>query len=196
MTALNEKCLEALRCGVSIQQSVRKVLSTMMPENASAHIAEEMGLFRQAADTIIDAAPVGPGQVAVRKRVNNVINDVSRICREEIGKSIKLKSRKGGYVYTAEDWEPKPKAIPVPAESSDNETIKKLEQKVNELKAKVAIKEAILGVYRDTLSDPTKAMEELVSRGTAVNDLGKAVVEVMRRLNEPGAKPVEGIEND
>jgi hypothetical protein len=183
MTALNEKCLEALRCGVSIQQSVRKVLSIMHEDNAADHIAEEMGLFRQAADTIIDAAPAGSEQVAVRKRVNNVINDVSRICREEIGKSIKLKARKGGYVYKAEDWEPKPKATPSPAAavSSDVETINKLKEQISELEGKLALKNSLVEMYREAFKDPTKTMEELVSRGTSVNDLGKAVVEVMRR---------------
>lgn len=35
-----------------------------------------------------------------RKQANNVINDVSRICREVVGQTVKLKSRKHGYNYT------------------------------------------------------------------------------------------------
>jgi hypothetical protein len=41
-----------------------------------------------------------------RKTVNNQLNDVSRICRNELYYSIKCKKRSGGYVYEAEEWSP------------------------------------------------------------------------------------------
>ena len=43
-----------------------------------------------------------------KKRVNNICNDVSRICRETYGKSIVCKKKKPIYVYEA--LEPKPRA--------------------------------------------------------------------------------------
>ena len=57
-------------------------------------------------DNVID---IDDDPQGVAKQANNVVNDISRITREKIGLSIRLKSRKDGYIYTAE--EPKPRAI-------------------------------------------------------------------------------------
>lgn len=189
-SSLSSKCLESLRNGVSIQQEVRKILNTMDEDSAGKHIAEEMGKYRDAADSIISAAPESERK-AVQKRANNVINDVSRICREEIKRSIKLVSRKGGYVYRAAPWEPTPKSVVVATSGEDSAEVKRLKEEVAKLKRELEMKEAIVKAYRRTLEDPEDCISEMIDRGATPDDIGHAVVKVMRRVKSADAPEEE-----
>lgn len=114
---LSDAAMDAVKSAGSVQAEVRDLIANN-PSHRSV-IAEEIGVFKTKAEaTYID------GDAVKRKQVNNVINDVSRICREEGGYSIRLKSRKGGFVYHAVDNasvaprkvskpKPKPSAEPI-----------------------------------------------------------------------------------
>ena len=105
------------------------------------------------------------------KRVNNVINDISRISRELIGVSIRCASRKGGHLYVAS--EPKPRATRtvagVPVEDlfieSMRDEIRNLEQTVKE--------------YAKILSSPESAIDYL-SEDFELEEIAKVVLEKMK----------------
>jgi hypothetical protein len=86
---------------------VREIIQRM-GDDAGGHIAEEISAFRNDAAELLERVD-DADRSAVQKRVNNVINDVARICREEIGQTVKMVSRKDGYVYRAIEWDPPPK---------------------------------------------------------------------------------------
>ena len=198
MSELATRCLDALSTGVSVQQEVRTIISAhTRNEDASLYIAEQMGKYREAADKIIDAAPEEQRK-SLMKRVNNVVNDVSRICRDEMGISIKLKARKGGYVYKPEAWvptvrEPKP---------SDDEEKAALRRQIEELKEKhrAAVKEIevqqsrgdafkkeltrTMDVHHKVLTEPETALREMAKRGIQPDQMAEALVKHIKDVKE------------
>ena len=95
--------MDALITGNNLQSVVREMI--MSDTKSLDTVAEAVGVFRYEAEAFINEDP--DSVLARRKRVNNIVNDVSRICREITGKSIVIKSRKDGFVYTVR--EPKPR---------------------------------------------------------------------------------------
>jgi hypothetical protein len=121
--SLAHDALEAFDKGALLQSKVRKFIETTLPHSTSPSeiaslIAEEMGVFRGLLQTQIDEEDDPKTRTSMIRRANNIVGDVSRITREEIGLTIKLKSRKGGFVYTAREptprtpKTPKPKLVP------------------------------------------------------------------------------------
>ena len=112
---LSTACQNSLTERGKVQGMVRDILAHR--SDSLDIIATEMGLFRDVAQTKLDDIKHDKEAYSkALKEVNNVINDVSRICREEVGKSIVLKSRKGGYVYHAVDPNPR---VPAPTMHPD-----------------------------------------------------------------------------
>ena len=92
----------------SLQQTVRDYAAECYENGetdqlVASGIAVAVGMYRKAMQGSIDASDDPKG---VRKRVNNVANDVSRLCRELTGKTIVCTSRKS---HTYEPRDPKPR---------------------------------------------------------------------------------------
>lgn len=110
--SLYAHAVEALESTGTVQGFVRETLAEIHEGSArrdeiKAEITEEMSKFKQwSEDTYLPTQVDRKDVPAGRKRVNNVINDVSRICRAEAGFSVQLTSRKGGYKYHAVDAPP------------------------------------------------------------------------------------------
>jgi len=102
----------ALKGGANVQKSVREALvEGDKPMNEVLDdIAVAVSIFKEGSEDQLEH--IGDLDVKkYRKQVNNIINDISRIVREATGRSIVLKSRKGGYVYTHEEAKvPRPRA--------------------------------------------------------------------------------------
>lgn len=110
MGKLSDAAIGALEGRNNLQSEIRNIVDNNDPSFAADIIAKEVGVFRSEAQPWIQAADTTESIAHRRKQVNNIINDISRICRDSIGKSIVLVSRKGGYTYDAID--PKPRAKP------------------------------------------------------------------------------------
>ena len=109
--SLAQAAAEALTGKVSLQSEIRKIVDTHNDLGAASEIADQMSEFRSASQTWIDQGGNAEEVQSRQKQVNNVINDVSRICRQLIGKSIVCKSRKH---HTYEAVEPTPRRTSVP----------------------------------------------------------------------------------
>lgn len=85
----------------NFQKYVRKMISDSRDwEETSKDIAGLVSQWRNAPRCTDDHVP--------EKVINNIINDVSRICRTTMGYSIVCKKKKPEYVYVAKVWERKP----------------------------------------------------------------------------------------
>lgn len=96
---------EAFTNGRTVQTAVREFINDNRhntPETAEL-IAETISQWRQTNNNIIESDDH-------RKVINNIINDVSRICKKEISYKIVCKSRKE-HVYVAEPVEAKEPVI-------------------------------------------------------------------------------------
>ena len=102
MERLSKVAIDSIEGSVSVQASVRHILNTCTEERALIVLCHEMAEFRTEAEQIIILNTSGDAGV-LRKKVNNIINDVSRITSEVTGKSIICTSRKGGYKFEAKD---------------------------------------------------------------------------------------------
>lgn len=113
MGQLSNAAMAALEGKNTLQSNLRNIIDGCDPVTALDVIARECSEFRNEAENWINTAS-SPEEVAQRrKQVNNIINDISRMCRDSLGKSIVCVSRKGGYKYQPEF--PKPRANPVPS---------------------------------------------------------------------------------
>jgi hypothetical protein len=111
MKTLHDLAIEALTSGASVQAEVRDILAKTDETTALVIISTQLAQFRTDVEHIVNSSD---DPSSVRKKANNIVNDVSRICREVTGKSIVCTSRKGGnYVYEAKT--PTPRATPSPA---------------------------------------------------------------------------------
>ena len=103
---------QAVESGANIQSEVRKVIDTQSEREAINTICEGVAEFKEwAEDHFVSAAGIDHVNDR-RKQVNNVINDISRICRKDLDVSIRCVSRKGGYVYKAATPTARPKPTP------------------------------------------------------------------------------------
>ena len=108
--SLSSEAMLALESKGKLQETVREICDRHAPTDSGQIIANEVSKFRADAADWIDKGDVQ----ARRKQVNNVINDISRICRELIGKSIVCVSRKGGHRYEAQEPKARAPATPTP----------------------------------------------------------------------------------
>ena len=103
------EAMDTWLAGGSFQKELLKRLCTdhCVPEEAAEMLAVAVGEFKTKTEEWIR---LNSYEVkSDRKRANNIINDISRTCRKELGYTIKLKSRKDGYVYESSLAETKPK---------------------------------------------------------------------------------------
>ena len=110
MTTLLRAAKNAAAHGGKVQTAVRDYLADpeMTMDGRLSAICSEVEAFKTwAEDHHIDNDP------EKRKAVNNIINDISRICRKQEGVSIVCTQRKGGYVYEAKTVTPKTSISPV-----------------------------------------------------------------------------------
>lgn len=100
---------EALDKGVSVQKTVRGFIAEATPLMPPIGIAEDIcrlvETFKMGSETVARSYLAGGGKeqaVTHRKKTNNIINDVSRICRDMLGYCIVNHVRsKGEYKYKA-----------------------------------------------------------------------------------------------
>lgn len=103
------EAMSSLKSGCKVQSVVRDFIKEnhALPSRGTADlIADQVAEFKSESETYISNEVETERQQDVRKQVNNIINDISRICREALGYSIKCKSRKGGYVYESYEHTP------------------------------------------------------------------------------------------
>jgi len=117
-TELVTSMTEAYVRGASLQGTVRKFIKqneAKLPNETAEEIATVVTEYRRTIDQMIsDDGLTGPDLKAAVKKRDNIINDVSRICRELLGQSIVCTSRKKGE-YSAKFWTPtvrEPKPVP------------------------------------------------------------------------------------
>lgn len=117
-TELVTSMTEAYVRGASLQGTVRKFIrqnEAKLPNETAEEIATVVTEYRRTIDQMIsDDGLTGPDLKAAVKKRDNIINDVSRICRELLGQSIVCTSRKKGE-YSAKFWTPtvrEPKPVP------------------------------------------------------------------------------------
>jgi hypothetical protein len=122
MSTINEivdNAMNALESGSKIQTSVRGFLedSPLEPYSKSQIVAQAMSEFRTRAEDWINSQP-DEFLKENRKKANNIVNDVSRICRNSVGYSIKCSKRAPDYEYTVEPW-----FKPTPAVSNNSSSV-------------------------------------------------------------------------
>ncbi len=163
---INNELLESMLDMTDRKETFQKLIRDMFnSDKPTSEILEEI------------ASTVGEFKRASKfpdKVTNNIINDVSRICRETAGYSIVCTSRKGGHVYSAVKKEKKER------------TVKKKEWTVTTDAPAVVIDESVI-VSRFITDNPEAAIELLILyHGT--DCIGKLFLDV--------AKKHEAVERD
>ena len=91
--------MDAMRGGSNLQLTVRHFITDHSDVEGvlwtGDQIARQVTEFRKEAERFLKSCD-DSDQDTERKRMNNIINDVSRICRKELGQSIVCTSRKTG----------------------------------------------------------------------------------------------------
>jgi len=106
---LMQLAIDSTMSGTSMQEGVREVLDELYGMDK---VVEAVEMYRNEMEDVW-VANAGDDQIPRRRKVvNNVINDISRIARGKVGKSIVCVKRSYPYKYDAVD--PKPKATPEP----------------------------------------------------------------------------------
>jgi len=107
MHNIAEKALDALKGGSSFQESVRDHFnSNGYSIGVINDVADCVSEFRRHAESYINDGTTDEDVRIRRKVANNICNDVSRICREMTGYSIKCTSRKN-HTYSPEVYNPR-----------------------------------------------------------------------------------------
>lgn len=96
-----ESAKASLEGSSSLQQAVRDVLSDPeLTNNArKMNIVTQVEAFKEWAMEQTSDDPT------YQKKVNNIINDISRICTDKKGFAVRLQSRRSGYTYKTVDVE-------------------------------------------------------------------------------------------
>lgn len=100
-----------------LQQMVRDVFINYTETESSSMLCDIASEYRDKMDSWIGSPLSKEDQKLRRKQVNNVINDLSRLARKHIGKSIVAVNRGVPYKYEAQDPKPRAKEDLVPAPS-------------------------------------------------------------------------------
>lgn len=108
--------IDAAMVGTSFQSAIRQFIndsiSSCTHEFVAGRIAEICAAFKKESKEKETLIYNKEDQELFRKRVNNIINDVSRICREMIGYLIvNTKRTKGVYEYAAVKYEKPEKVV-------------------------------------------------------------------------------------
>lgn len=130
--SISSCAMDALVSGGTVQKEVRDFISHSMktsPElEVTEFVASHMSDFRRDAEGYILSAE-GEDRKDRRKKANNIVNDVARICRETTGYTIKCTSRKNHTYEAAKPTtraatsSPKPRTTPMHAPPDEREVI-------------------------------------------------------------------------
>ena len=189
MSALTDRAMDALQAGHGFQTEIRSFIKDKSEMGCTdSHVADdvahEMSTFRDAAQHFIDNAVDAEDLVARRKATNNICNDVSRICRNELGYTIKCIQKKPDYVYSATEWlapvhSPSTTA-PTPSGVQPMSTIFAATEKIAELEKKIEMLESTREAYRAIWENPEAVILESVSNWGA-ETVGRALVDYINK---------------
>lgn len=169
--SISSSAMEALVSGAGVQETVRNYIrdnNILDDLEVAENIASEMGLFRGEAEGWIQTGSDDEEVKVRRKKANNIVNDVARICRDKTGYTIVCTSRKK---HTYEAHEPKPRGrktpvvstSPKPSLAEETELIKKWAEKFPGTLSEILIRthgaEKAGKIFVDVLRDH-KAREE------------------------------------
>lgn len=152
--------MDAVRSKGSVQAVIRGEINDRKASGEDlSHIATAIAYnvtqFKHTAEAIIVANADDPA--AARKQVNNVINDVSRICREETGFSIVNSVRKAGN-WQYDPQPPKPRSVATPpVKETEQEMSKRLQATMKANLRKYAEKGELISllIREEILTDET-----------------------------------------
>jgi uroporphyrinogen-III decarboxylase len=119
-----------------------------------------MGQFRDEAQDWITNLSEDDARKARRKAVNNICNDVSRISRDLLGHTIRCTSRKGGYIYTATQYEPVVSTTVEPSIAVS--AVRALTTEVDKLKHELAGQKGLVGAYRALMEAPAALASRMI----------------------------------
>lgn len=120
MHNLTEVALDALKGGHSLQKNVRDYFNARGTSGGVINdVADCVSEFRRHAEAYINEGTTDEDVSIRRKVANNICNDVSRICREMTGFSIKCTSRKN-HTYSPEVYTPRETAKPSASEAMED----------------------------------------------------------------------------
>lgn len=110
--SIHDAMINSLRYGTRVQKEVRNFIECeegRLKEDIANAIAKVCSDFKNESERDeIPLTATAEEKKVYRKRINNIINDVSRICREMIGFAIvNAKRTKGVYEYKAVPYIPK-----------------------------------------------------------------------------------------
>lgn len=110
--SLSTNLSDYLEGGVYVQRTIRKMWERMGQDDFLYEVCEEVESFRDSAEKeallMVESGLDQENVAAYRKKANNVVNDVSRQCRDLCGYSIKATGRGlGNYNYKAHASPPK-----------------------------------------------------------------------------------------
>jgi len=162
----------SVEAGASVQSTVR----TMHSQGASVdEVAEGITAFRRRIE--VEWLREQSDQAAARKRINNVINDVSRLARDLWGKSIVCSSRKEHTYVAVEPSEraEKPRSTPTPTEGTTPAEDAAAKAEIRALKNRVEALEAALEQAERDLKAKTAEVDEqtviIESQRASLDDL-------------------------
>ena len=119
LMSISISAVKAMEGKSTLQSEIRTCISDAIgrgtPSDALFTICEEMGAFRNTIEnSMISCEADEDVRKSLRKQANNIINDVSRICRESLGYSIVCKAKKPSYAYKSKSYIPKTPKSPLP----------------------------------------------------------------------------------
>jgi hypothetical protein len=166
ITDLVEMAVDASKTGGKLQSSVRKFIEDRLEiENygeVAARVGDVITIYR---NEIEDWVMQNETKIR-RKVVNNIINDVSRICRDELRHSIVCTKRKGGYVYEAKEIAPKTTTLFTGGPTIPMPPAVDYEEELRDLKRQV--------------STPRKAFEYLISQDWSEDFIASELVAFLK----------------
>jgi hypothetical protein len=172
MSNINEivsNAMDSLKTGNRMQTSIREMLrdTTVLKITRADMTARACEEFRlQAENWVLEHDK--SEHADLRKKANNIVNDISRICRKEVGHTIKCKKRKPVYVYEAEVVTPKE---PAPSSPPPAPTVDVTDEEKEALRVE-------LKRLKGFLESPEAALQYCVDV-FGLEETGKAAVEVL-----------------
>ena len=173
-----EAAMKAAQGAGTVQAAVRETFTSQGVVDGLKTVCSAVAEFKTEMDT----------KDVDKKVVNNIINDISRISREVTGLSIVLKSRKGGFVYSARSPKPratKPKATLTPPASvgpvfgaAEKDL---LEKRIRDLEDDLALSiTSQLEAERRPVEQPYEVLQQMLDR-FGEDKMGEMVIDIIRK---------------
>ena len=173
---------DAVVHGARFQTHIREALE--MGATAS-DLAEFTTKFKRSIDAWVK---VENTQVR-RKKVNNIINDVARICREELGETIVCVSKKPDYVYETRPIKERVPSVGI-TEAFDKifgitpHPTDALEARIKELESELKVVQAFHGDMMAKLTASPESAIDFLRGHHSLEEIGRAVVVAMKAKEE------------